>query len=149
MYGTSIAAVNLAPPSGLNGSVCPRTDSTRGRVQRSVIMVEIHEILCPTDFSDASRHALEHAVVIAKWYDSRITALHVVHAPVLPQPPILGVAFADATTPAISNYQEREQELRTWSRRIERGSRQQCASMKGTQRARFSSMRARIRPNLS
>ena len=37
-------------------------------------MVEIREILCPTDFSEASRHALDHAMVIAKWYGSRITA---------------------------------------------------------------------------
>ena len=28
-------------------------------------MVEIRSILCPTDFSDNSRHALEHAMVIA------------------------------------------------------------------------------------
>jgi nucleotide-binding universal stress UspA family protein len=77
-------------------------------------MVEIREVLCPTDFSEASRHALEHAVVIAKWYESRIAALHVLHVPLFPQPPILGAAFADETTPAISNYQEREEELRAW-----------------------------------
>lgn len=77
-------------------------------------MVEIHEILCPTDFSDASRHALEHAVVIAKWYGSRITALHVLHVPLFPQPPILAAAFADETRPALSNYQEGEEELRVW-----------------------------------
>jgi nucleotide-binding universal stress UspA family protein len=77
-------------------------------------MVEIREILCPTDFSDASRHALEHAVVIGKWYGSRITALHVLHVPLFPQPPILAAAFADETRPAISNYQEREEELREW-----------------------------------
>ena len=42
-------------------------------------MVEIRRILCPIDYSDSSRHALEHAVAIAKWYDSEITALHVVY----------------------------------------------------------------------
>jgi nucleotide-binding universal stress UspA family protein len=77
-------------------------------------MVEIREILCPTDFSDASRHALEHAVVIAKWYGSRIAALHVLHVPLFPQPPILAAAFADEARPALSNYQEREEELREW-----------------------------------
>ena len=76
-------------------------------------MVEIHEILCPTDFSEASRHAFEHVVVIAKWYDSRITALHVLHVPLFPHPPILAAGFADATTPAV-NYQAREEELRVW-----------------------------------
>ena len=35
-------------------------------------MVKIRRILCPTDFSDGSRHALEHAMVIAGWYGSQI-----------------------------------------------------------------------------
>jgi nucleotide-binding universal stress UspA family protein len=43
-------------------------------------MVEIRRILCPTDFSDFSRRALDHAVVIAKWYESTITLLHVCSA---------------------------------------------------------------------
>jgi nucleotide-binding universal stress UspA family protein len=76
-------------------------------------MENIREILCPTDFSDASRHALEHAVVLAKWYGSRITALHVLHVPVFPEPPILGVGFAE-TNPTVSNHQEREEALRAW-----------------------------------
>ncbi|HET7219229.1 MAG TPA: universal stress protein [Vicinamibacterales bacterium] len=40
-------------------------------------MIEIQRILCPVDFSDYSRHALDHAVAIARWYDSSITLLHV------------------------------------------------------------------------
>ena len=32
-------------------------------------MIEIRRILCPIDFSDCSRRALDHAVAIAKWYD--------------------------------------------------------------------------------
>ena len=40
-------------------------------------MIEIREILCPIDFSDFSRRALDHAVTIARWYGSRITLLHV------------------------------------------------------------------------
>jgi nucleotide-binding universal stress UspA family protein len=40
-------------------------------------MIEIPRILCPTDFSDCSRRALDHAVAIAKWYESTITLLHV------------------------------------------------------------------------
>src|SRR3970282_524430 len=34
-------------------------------------------ILCPIDFSDFSRRAFDHAVAIAKWYESSITLLHV------------------------------------------------------------------------
>ncbi len=40
-------------------------------------MIAIKRILCPIDFSDHSRHALDHAVAMARWYDSTITLLHV------------------------------------------------------------------------
>ena len=40
-------------------------------------MIEITRILCPIDFSDYSRHALDHAVAVARSYDSTITLLHV------------------------------------------------------------------------
>ena len=40
-------------------------------------MLEIQRILCPIDFSDYSRHALDHAVAIARGYDSTITVMHV------------------------------------------------------------------------
>jgi nucleotide-binding universal stress UspA family protein len=34
-------------------------------------------ILCPVDFSETSKHAIDQAVVMAGYYHSRITALHV------------------------------------------------------------------------
>lgn len=40
-------------------------------------MRDIHRIVCPLDFSDASYHAVDHAVAIAEWYGAYITALHV------------------------------------------------------------------------
>jgi nucleotide-binding universal stress UspA family protein len=43
-------------------------------------MVEIRTILCPIDFSEHSRHALDHAVAIARWYGSSVTVLHVYSA---------------------------------------------------------------------
>jgi nucleotide-binding universal stress UspA family protein len=52
-------------------------------------MREIARILCPVDFSDASRHAIDHAVVMAQWYEAAIVALHV-HDPVY-----VGVAGLD------------------------------------------------------
>jgi len=39
--------------------------------------MNIRTILCPLDLSDTSRHALEHAAAIARWYSARIIALHV------------------------------------------------------------------------
>jgi nucleotide-binding universal stress UspA family protein len=44
-------------------------------------MVKIGRILCPVDFSDFSRRALDYAVVLARWYGARLTVLHVHHSP--------------------------------------------------------------------
>jgi nucleotide-binding universal stress UspA family protein len=45
-------------------------------------MNEITRILCPIDFSDFSRRALQYAVAFARWYASTVTLLHV--SPVVP-----------------------------------------------------------------
>jgi nucleotide-binding universal stress UspA family protein len=39
--------------------------------------MEIRRILCPTDFSEASAHAVDQAIAIAGYYKAAITALHV------------------------------------------------------------------------
>jgi nucleotide-binding universal stress UspA family protein len=85
-------------------------------------MVEIREILCPTDFSEASHHALDHAIAIAKWYDSRITALHVIHVPLVPEPPpsILVAGHAGATAVVTSTYQVCEEDVRAWVKPAQR-----------------------------
>jgi nucleotide-binding universal stress UspA family protein len=44
--------------------------------------MEIANILCPTDFSDTSVHAVDLATMIASWYKARIIGLHVVSAAV-------------------------------------------------------------------
>ena len=53
----------------------------RGRYRRmrspEAVMIEIRRILCPIDFSDFSRRALDHAIAIARWYASSVTALYV------------------------------------------------------------------------
>jgi CPA2 family monovalent cation:H+ antiporter-2 len=40
-------------------------------------MNELRQILCPVDMSDVSGHAAAHAVLLSRWYQGRITALHV------------------------------------------------------------------------
>jgi nucleotide-binding universal stress UspA family protein len=40
-------------------------------------MIEIRKILCPTDFSEFSRHALDLALALAKWYQAEVTVVHV------------------------------------------------------------------------
>jgi nucleotide-binding universal stress UspA family protein len=49
-------------------------------------VIEIKRILCPVDFSEFSRHALEHAVMLARWYDSTVM---VFHAYPLALPPVI------------------------------------------------------------
>jgi nucleotide-binding universal stress UspA family protein len=38
-------------------------------------MRQISHVLCAIDFSDESRHALDHAVVLAKWYNAALTGV--------------------------------------------------------------------------
>ena len=47
-------------------------------------MRQVKQILCPVDLSNESRHAVEHALVIARWYKKSITALHVFNPLVIP-----------------------------------------------------------------
>ena len=48
------------------------------------IMRDIKRILCPVDLSDVSSHTVDHAVLMARWYEAKITALHVSYPIVLP-----------------------------------------------------------------
>ncbi len=41
-------------------------------------MIVINRILCPVDFSEFSRRAVQHAARIAEWYESAVDLLHVV-----------------------------------------------------------------------
>jgi len=79
-------------------------------------MLSLQRILCPIDFSDASRRALDHAAAIARWYGSHLTALHVVSPPFMPMPPVL-FAEAPSRRPAALTDTEAEEitaHLRAW-----------------------------------
>ncbi len=77
-------------------------------------MLEIRRILCPIDFSDASQHALDHAVAFARWFGSQITALHVSTPVFLPNPPILFAEFPGGAMPSGADRQHLENRLREW-----------------------------------
>jgi nucleotide-binding universal stress UspA family protein len=49
-------------------------------------MLDVKRILCPIDFSAASDHAVAHAVAVARWFGSAITAVHVYNPIFLPVP---------------------------------------------------------------
>jgi nucleotide-binding universal stress UspA family protein len=53
-------------------------------------MIRIDHVLCPVDFSDTSRRALDHAAAVAKWYEARLTVLNVFPVmPVMDVPPLV------------------------------------------------------------
>ena len=74
-------------------------------------MTEIKRIMCPVDFSDVSRHAIEHAVVIAGWYKSRITALHVHNPIVLPIASLELAGYREASEPDAAGFKQLQADL--------------------------------------
>jgi nucleotide-binding universal stress UspA family protein len=57
----------------------PGSSTLDDRFQKGLPMIDIQRILCPIDFSPFSRRAFDHAVAIARWYESDLTLLHVHH----------------------------------------------------------------------
>lgn len=53
-------------------------------------MIEIRTILCPVDFSDVARHALDHAAALARWYEASLAVIYV-------HPMVTVTAFAPGT----------------------------------------------------
>src|SRR5687767_14999611 len=67
----------------------PAQDSAGCRTSsRGFAMTAIKQILCPVDFSEFSRHALDSAVAIARQQHAALTALYVVPPPQTAYPPI-------------------------------------------------------------
>jgi nucleotide-binding universal stress UspA family protein len=53
-------------------------------------MIRIGHVLCPVDFSEISRRALDHAAALADWYAARLTVLNVYPVmPVMDVPPLV------------------------------------------------------------
>jgi nucleotide-binding universal stress UspA family protein len=66
-----------SPPDGLSSS-------------ESVAMIRVTHVLCPVDFSEISRRALDHAAALADWYEARLTVLNVFPVmPVMDVPPLV------------------------------------------------------------
>jgi nucleotide-binding universal stress UspA family protein len=77
-------------------------------------MLDIKRILCPIDFSDAPRHAMDHAVAFAEWSGSHITALYVSDPVLLPNPPILFAELPGGFLPSEADRQSFDDRLREW-----------------------------------
>jgi nucleotide-binding universal stress UspA family protein len=53
-------------------------------------MITTKHILCPVDFSAFSHHALQHALQLARWFESTLTILYVYALPAAPPPVLFG-----------------------------------------------------------
>jgi nucleotide-binding universal stress UspA family protein len=52
-------------------------------------MTKITHVLCPIDFSEFSRHGVDHAAAIARWYRARLTVLYIFAVrPAVELPPV-------------------------------------------------------------
>jgi len=55
-------------------------------------MIDLHDILCPTDFSEPSRVATAYALEFARTFDARLHLLYVIEDPLLYSPMFGGYA---------------------------------------------------------
>ena len=78
-------------------------------------MVTMGRILCPVDFSDSSRQALDYAVGIARWYDAGITALHVI-PPITSMLPVSGGGLYPPLVFGPEELQQFRSELESFAR---------------------------------
>lgn len=78
-------------------------------------MIEIRKILCPTDFSDFSERALEHALVLAKWYGGEVSVLHVIPKVLMPPE-----AYPYLSEPLVPDPKARERALEELGRFVHR-----------------------------
>jgi nucleotide-binding universal stress UspA family protein len=79
------------PPRALGEDSCRQRGHAIGmdRAHAYWAMIQIARILCPVDFSEFSRRAVQHAVAMARSHKARLTVLHVLHnVPALDVPPI-------------------------------------------------------------
>jgi nucleotide-binding universal stress UspA family protein len=72
-------------------------------------MIELRRILCPVDFSDYSRHALDHATTLARWYESAVDVLYV--HPIVPV--AASAPGAPLYTPLMTTERDRDEVLRS------------------------------------
>jgi len=77
-------------------------------------MIDIQRILCPIDFSDFSRRALDHAVAMAQWYRAAVTAVHVD-----PSIEIVGFPAPMVGVPATWQFSDRAELLTNLQRFVE------------------------------
>jgi nucleotide-binding universal stress UspA family protein len=69
-------------------------------------MIHINRILCPVDFSEHSRHALDWAAAFGRWYGAAVSVLHV-HRVAVPSLTASPVASPEPFLPTLLSDDER------------------------------------------
>lgn len=77
-------------------------------------MVTFSRVLCPIDFSEASRHALDQAVVIARWFDAPLTVLHVYSQVFLPVPGLATPSYQSGTALDVAEITRLHEQVRAF-----------------------------------
>src|SRR5688500_16973773 len=77
-------------------------------------MIQIRRILCPIDYFDASRHALQHAAALARWYDARLVALHAIDPAYFSPAMVTSTELVRATVAGDFGTRGLEEQLRSW-----------------------------------
>ena len=76
-------------------------------------MLTLQRILCPIDFSESSRQALNYAKALSSWYDAQLTVLHVcIDLPVLEMASPLGHSVSATVLIEESRLAERRAAVR-------------------------------------
>lgn len=99
-------------------------------------MVDIRRVLCPIDFSDHSRYALEHAIAFARWHRAQITIVHVYNVPPLVMGPPATFMAAPAVVPPASaapaELEETAEEVRRFCEPVVSGEPPDIVVVEGT-----------------
>jgi nucleotide-binding universal stress UspA family protein len=74
-------------------------------------MRPINRILCPVDLSDVSQQAIDHAVVMARWHNAAITALHVTNPIVIPSTDFAVVGYGPSVALTDDEIKEARQRV--------------------------------------
>ena len=70
-------------------------------------MIEFKQVLCPVDFSEFSMRSVIHAAALARWYEARLTVLHVV--PTFEPVQIRGILGEPVPVPQVSREEVLEE----------------------------------------
>lgn len=114
-------------------------------------MVTIHRVLCPIDFSDHSRHALQHAIAFAGLYRAPITVVHVYSAPPPVVPPVAfmaGPAGVPQRSASPAELQEVTEEVRRFCEPVVSGDPPEIAVVEGTPAKEIVRFAERVRADL-